>query len=233
MMGHPGDDAIMPLAEEAAEKGIIMMYQNVDVSRVRAQFGGGYVGSFLYEQGRALAEEALRRYDLPEGSKVIVQAYLAQRERAQREIGVMDVFEENGFEVVHVDSPPEWAQDPNLGIPSISAALLDNPDTVLMAASGGQMLGNTRAFMEAAGLEAGDIIVIGFDTNPTIMQLFEEGWVHLTSDQQPFLQGYMPILSICMTAKFGLGSMNLDTGAGFITEDNYASVSDLATAGYR
>ena len=233
MMGHPGDDAILPLAEEAAEKGIIMMYQNVDVSRVRAEYGGGYVGSFLYEQGRALAEEALRRYDIPEGSKVIVFANLAQRERAQREIGVWDVFEENGYEVVHVDSPPEWAADPNLGIPSVSAALLDNPEVALIATSGGQTMGNSRAYLEAGGREAGEVIVIGFDTNELIMDLFDEGWVHLTSDQQPFLQGYMPILSICMSAKLGLGSMNLDTGAGFIGEDNYAAVRDLAIAGYR
>src|SRR5215207_9665893 len=44
MMGHPGDAAIMPLAEEAATAGIVMMYQNVDVPEVRAGFGGGYVG---------------------------------------------------------------------------------------------------------------------------------------------------------------------------------------------
>ena len=36
MMGHPGDDAIMALAEEASEAGILMMYQNVDVPLVRA-----------------------------------------------------------------------------------------------------------------------------------------------------------------------------------------------------
>ena len=31
MMGHPGDEAIMPLAQMASEAGIMMMYQNVDV----------------------------------------------------------------------------------------------------------------------------------------------------------------------------------------------------------
>ena len=36
MMGHPGNEAIMPLAAEAAEAGIIMMYQIVDVDQVRA-----------------------------------------------------------------------------------------------------------------------------------------------------------------------------------------------------
>jgi simple sugar transport system substrate-binding protein len=77
------------------------------------------------------------------------------------------------------------------------------------------------------------VIAIGFDTNGAIMQGFQDGWIHLTADQQPFLQGYLPILSICQTAKFGLAPMNVDTGAGFVDVSNYEQVRDLATAGYR
>ena len=233
MMGHPGNEAIMPLAAEAAEAGIIMMYQNVDVDQVRAAYGGGYVGAQLYSQGRALAEEALRQYDLQAGDKVAVLANLAQRERAQRELAVWERFEEAGMEVIHIDSPPTWAADPNLGIPSMVAALTDNPEIKLVGFSGGQTLGNAQTYFEAAGLEAGQVKAIGFDTNEFIMQGFADDWIHLTSDQQPFLQGYMPVLSICQTAKLGLAPLNVDTGAGFIDSSNYAQVSDLAIAGYR
>jgi simple sugar transport system substrate-binding protein len=45
MMGHPGDAAILPLAEQAAAAGIKMMYMNVDVPEVRAKTGAGYVGA--------------------------------------------------------------------------------------------------------------------------------------------------------------------------------------------
>ena len=233
MMGHPGNDAIMPLAAEAAEAGIIMMYQNVDVDQVRARYGGGYVGAQLYSQGRALAEEALRQFGLGEGDKAIVLAGLAQRERAQRELAVWERLEEAGVEVIHVESPAPWAADPNLGIPSMVAAISNNPDVKLVAFSGGQTLGNTQTYFEAAGLEAGQVKAIGFDTNEFIMQGFADDWIHLTSDQQPFLQGYMPILSICQTARFGLAPLNVDTGAGFIDSSNYAQVADLAIAGYR
>ena len=41
----------MPLAEEALKAGIKMMYQNVDVPKVRAKFGGGYVGAQLGPAG--------------------------------------------------------------------------------------------------------------------------------------------------------------------------------------
>lgn len=233
MMGHPGGDAIMPLAAEAAEKGIIMMYQNVDVPDVRAAHGGGYVGAQLGPQGRALGAEAIRQFGLKAGDKAIVLANLTQVERAQREVGVMDVFKENGLEVIHVDTSTWQGNDPNAGIPSISAALASNPDVKLVAFSGGQTLGNTQTYFEAAGLTAGQVKAIGFDTNEAIMKGFKDGWIHLTSDQQPFLQGYMPVLSICQTAKFGLAPLNVDTGAGFIDISNYQQVETLATEGYR
>ena len=60
MMGHPGDAALMPLAEEAEAAGIKVMYMNVDVPEVRARFGSGFVGASLYQQGEALAAETLR-----------------------------------------------------------------------------------------------------------------------------------------------------------------------------
>ena len=63
MMGHPGDEALMPLARQAAENGILMTYQNVDPSGVRAKYGGGYVGANLATQGKALAREAIRQLD--------------------------------------------------------------------------------------------------------------------------------------------------------------------------
>src|SRR5690606_4843898 len=117
MMGHPGDDAIMPLAEEAAAAGIKMMYQNVDVPEVRAAFGGGYVGADLYPQGRALGEEALRQFGLQSGDTAIILGPFADPNRGLRERGTADVFEEAGMTVVRIDSPPEWGADPNLAIP--------------------------------------------------------------------------------------------------------------------
>ncbi|TIT92324.1 MAG: sugar ABC transporter substrate-binding protein, partial [Mesorhizobium sp.] len=55
----------------------------------------------------------------------------------------------------------------------------------------------------------------------------------LTADQQPFLQGYLPILSLCQQVVLGLAPMNVDTGAGFVTPDNYQVVSELAKQALR
>jgi simple sugar transport system substrate-binding protein len=233
MMGHPGDDAIMPLAEEASAAGIRMMYQNVDVPRVRAAFGGGYVGADLYPQGRALGDEAVRQFGLQAGDTAIIIGPFADPNRGLRERGTADVFEELGMNVIRVESTPQWASDPNLAIPVISAAILANPDVKLIGYPGGQMLGNAPTYMQAVDKQPGEIINIGFDTSPLIMEAFDGGWVQLTSDQQPFLQGYMPILSLCQQHVLGLGALNVDTGAGFVDTSNYQNVAELARAGLR
>lgn len=233
MMGHPSDAPIMPLAEEASKAGIKMMYQNVDVPQVRAALGGGYVGAQLEPQGYALGAEAIRRFGLKSGDTVIVAANFDDSNRAVREAATKKAFEDVGITVVVVNSPPEWAADPNLGIPSYTAAIQANPGVKLIAYPGGQALGNAPAYMEAAGKKPGEIINIGFDTSPQVVEAFKNGWVQLTSDQQPFLQGYMPVLSLCQQIVYGLGAMNVDTGAGFVTPENYEAVATLATEGLR
>jgi len=57
--------------------------------------------------------------------------------------------------------------------------------------------------------------------------------VQLTSDQQPFLQGYLPILSLCQQIVYGLSPMDVDTGAGFVTPENYEIVAKLAQEALR
>lgn len=233
MMGHPGNAAILPLAEDASKAGIKMMYQNVPVDEAVAKFGGGYVGAQQNPQGRALGEEAIRRFGLKSGDVAIVLSDWSQEERSQRELGTIQAFEAHGLKVVKLQAPQELGTDPNSGIPVITAAITANPDVKLIAYPGGQPLGNAQTYMEAAGKKPGDIINIGFDTSPQIVEAFKGGWVQLTSDQQPFLQGYMPVLSLCQQVVYGLGAINVDTGAGFVTPDNYEAVATLAIEGLR
>jgi simple sugar transport system substrate-binding protein len=234
MMGHPGDDAIMPLAEEAAKAGILMEYQNVDVPQVRAKYPAGYIGANLDPQGRALGVEAIRTLQLdPAKDHIIVLGAWGQPGRFIREEATAKAFEEAGFQVERIVSPPEWAADPNLATPVISAAVLKDPSAKLIVYPGGQLLGAVETYMKAVNKGPGEIYAIGFDTSPKVMEGFEKGYVQLTADQQPFLQGYLPILSLCMSKTYGMAPISFDTGAGFVDTTNYKDVLDLANQGIR
>lgn len=231
-MGHAGDDAVMPLAKEASEAGILMMYQNVDVPKVRAAYGGGYVGANLYPQGQALAAEAIRRFDLDkEKDHIFVIGPWGMPGRNIRELGVADKFEEEGFTVIKGDDTNTHG-DASLLQPIITGAVLDDPAIKVIVHSG-STIASQELFMTSLGKQPGDIYAIGFDVSPEILTGMEKGWVHLTSDQQPFLQGYMPILSLCQSWKYNIGAINVDTGAGFVGPDDVASLKELAALGVR
>lgn len=233
MMGHPGDDAIMPLAADAAKAGIKMMYQNVPVPKVVEKFGGGYVGAQQEPQGHALGVEAVRMAGLKSGDTAIVLSHWADENRSVRELGTVKALEEAGVKVIKLESPTEWAADPNLALPVITAAILNNPGVKAIGYPGGQLLGNAPTFMQGAKKKPGEIFNFGFDTSPQIVEAFDGGWVQLTADQQPFQQGYLPILNLCEQVVYGLGPINVDTGNGFVTHDNYKQVGDLAKEGLR
>ena len=233
MMGHPGDDAIMPLAQDAATAGILMMYQNVDVPKVRAKLGGGYIGANLDPQGRALAAEALRILKIGKGDHAIVFGAWGQPGRFIREEGTAKALEEAGLTVDRIAAGPAVASNPDQLTPILSAAYLAHPETKLIVYAGGQQLGDVQNYMDAINKKPGDVYNIGFDTSPQVIDAFKKGYVQITSDQQPFLQGYLPIESLCLSKIYGLAPMNLDTGNGFIEQNNYQSVADMAVKGYR
>jgi simple sugar transport system substrate-binding protein len=233
MMGHPGDAAIMALAEEASKAGIKMMYQNVPVPTVVVKFGGGYVGAQQAEQGHALGAEAIKLAGLKAGDIALMVGPFDNENRGARERGTVKALEEAGVKVTKINSPPEWAADPNQAIPVITAALANNPTTKAIGYPGGQLLGNVPTYMQAAGKKPGQIFNFGFDTSPQIVEGLKSGWVQLTADQQPFMQGYLPILALCQQVVYGLAPINVDTGAGFVTPENYQTVAKLAAEGLR
>ena len=66
----------------------------------------------------------------------------------------------------------------------------------------------------------------GFDVNPRIMENINAGLTTATMDQQPFLQGYLPVMFVALNQRFGIQPSSLNTGVGIVDKTN----ADLATA---
>jgi simple sugar transport system substrate-binding protein len=233
MMGHPGDEALMPLAERANEQDIRMMYQNVDVPEVREELGGGYVGVDLTAQGKALGEMALRTLDLKSGDRAIVFGAWGDPGRYLREQGTADALEAAGLEVEKILAEPETASDPNLLTPKLSSAYQRNRDTRLIVLPGGQTMSSAPQYVDAIGVQPGEVYFIGFDLTTGILQAIKDGYVQITADQQPFLQGYLPVLSLCLMEKWNFSPLTYDTSSSFVTQDNYEVFTSLVEEGVR
>jgi simple sugar transport system substrate-binding protein len=82
--------------------------------------------------------------------------------------------------------------------------------------------------MKAAGHGTEAVCGAGFDLSAPIVDGINSGYIDVVIDQQPFIQGYMPIVQLYLSTKFGMAGLAMDTGAAFVTKANIDAVAPLA-----
>jgi len=225
IMGHPGDVAFDPLIDQAEAQGIIVTSQNTQLPLAQAKYaakGFGYVGAILYNAGYSLGAEAAKRANLKQGDRAMVWGLLSQPGRGQRTQGAIDavakVVGKANVDYIEIDSATN--ADASAGTPTFTGYVAAHPDVKLIITDHGALTATLQTYLTAAGKKPGDIYTAGFDMSPATLPAIKGGWTDLVLDQQPFLQGYLPILQICLTKKYGFSGLAIDTGAGFVDKSN-------------
>jgi simple sugar transport system substrate-binding protein len=107
--------------------------------------------------------------------------------------------------------------------PSINGVLALNPAIGVAAVDA----------VAGAGSEAQ---IATFDLSGDVVSAIEDGSVLFAVDQQQYLQGYVPIVLLKLYQENNNimgGGLPVLTGPGFVTQENAATVADLAEAGTR
>lgn len=230
IMGHPGDDAFEAVVADAQAQGIIVTSQNTTLPRLEGQYssgGFGYVGAELYSAGYSLGQEAVNRFGLQSGDKAMVWGLLAQAGRGERTRGVIDALEEAGLTVDYLEIDDATNADASAGTPTFVGYVSANPDVKLVVTDHGNLTATLETFLTAAGLGPDDVSTAGFDLSTATVEAIRGGWTDLVIDQQQWLQGYLPILQICLTHNYAFTGLHVDTGAGFAHKDNVELLADL------
>jgi len=236
VMGHPGDEAFDPLIDDAVAKGIIVTSQNTTLPNAESKYaakGFGYVGQDLYGAGFALGSEAVKRFGLKKGDRAMVWGLLSQPTRGLRTKGVIEALEKAGLTVDYIEIDAATNKDPAAGAPTFSGYVSSHPDVKLVVTDHGGLTATAETYLKAAGKKAGDIYVAGFDLSPATVAAIKGNWTQLVIDQQPWLQGYLPILQICLTKVYGFSGLHIDTGGGFASKDNIDMLAPLAEKNIR
>jgi len=230
--GFGGDDATDPLVEQAHDKGIIFTSLNTSLPKAQAKYGSegfGYVGAPNYKAGATLAGEAAKRADLKSGDQVFVWGLKGQGgDRGQRTVGVIDAFEKAGAKVIYQEIDSATNADPNAGVATFVGVIKKNPGVKIVVTDHGGLTSNVSVYAKAASLKPGQLFFAGFDMSPNTAQAIQDGYQNLVIDQQPFLQGYLPILNICLTKKFAFSGLDINTAGAFVDKTNVAAVAPLA-----
>ena len=236
IMGHPGDASFKPLIDDAVSQGIIVTVMNTELQETEAAYapsGTGYVGAVLYDAGKALALEAVKRGGLQAGDLAMVWGLLAEPGRGQRTQGIIDGLEEAGLTVDYLDIDTATNGDPALGVPTFVGYAASKPDLKAVFIDHGNLTSTTQALMDAAGLGPDSVYVAGFDLAAASVQGVKDGFVDLLIDQQQWLQGFMGITQLCISNAYGFSGLFVNTGGGFVDASNVELIEPLAQAGIR
>ena len=229
--GFPGDAAMRPIIEEAMSMGIAITTMNTPLPELEKTYKGdgfGYAGADLYTAGYNLGAKGVEVCGLSAGDKAFVWGLASMPHRGDRTIGALDAVKELGVEVVYQEIPDNVNSDASQGIPMYVATYAANPDIKMVITDHGGLTASLPTYMKAAGHGSVDVCGAGFDLSGPITKGIKEGYIDVVIDQQPFIEGYMPIIQLYLTTKYGMAGLNMDTGAAFVTAANIDAVAPLA-----
>ncbi len=224
----PDPDALGPSIQAAVEAGIPVISMNSG-SDVAEELGVlTHVGQTEYEAGfgggQRMAEAGVT-------NALCVNQEVGNAALDARCQGFTDAMTEAGatVEVLAVD-----LADPTGSQQRIEAALAENPDV-----DGVLTLGPTGALPALEALRSanrlGEVQLATFDLAPEVLEAIAAGDMLFAIDQQQYLQGYLPIvlLTLYATNLNTIANPVLQTGPGFVTQENAERVIELSRAGTR
>jgi simple sugar transport system substrate-binding protein len=173
-----------------------------------------YVGQHNEVAGEDLAKEVVPMFHLHSGQTVVVADQCYTNETCNnRYQGAEKIFNPLGIKttVINLDyNVPQSA--------SIMKAYFEahgEPALVIALGSAGE-----QAVVEGAtalGLTPKKVPMVGFDDDAVTNTYMKDGWVKVTVDQQPFLQGYDALVDLYDAVKYKAYPINMDTGPVFLT----------------
>ncbi len=231
-MGHPGDAATDPQIDKAFAQGIIFTTANTALPEAQKKYGPegmGYVGAPNHAAGYALGAEAAKRAGMKPGDEAFVWGLKGQGgDRGSRTVGVIEAIEKAGGKVIYQEIDKATDADPNAGTATFVGVMKANPGIKLVVTDHGALTANVGVYARAASLKPGQVFFAGFDMSPNTAKAIKDGYQDLVIDQQPYLQGYLPILNICLTKKYGFSGLDINTAGAFVDPKNVDVVAPLA-----
>jgi simple sugar transport system substrate-binding protein len=130
------------------------------------------------------------------------------------------------LESFKVDAGPENTgidTNPNDPVNSI-VSLFESRGDVVGAFAGNNVFTPALAKAVAQLGMTGEICAYGFDLGPAQQEALRSGDLTGALGQQPFLQGFWPVMQLYLQIDRGIAAANLDTRAQLVTQDTVAAV---------
>jgi len=214
------------VVSEAVGKGVPVVAFNVD-DHTTPNARLAAVCQDFYKAGRTLATHALPF--VPKDAKVLVTQHdLGISALDDRLRGIQEVLAKQGIATKTICT----GNEPKKALEAVSRQLKADPSIRFVLGTG---LTDTEAAGRAIDRDfrGRGLSSAGFDLTPEILRLIKADVIRLTIDQQPYTQGYYPVVQLAHFCRYGIQPSNVDAGAGVILKRDADRVVELTKQGYR
>ncbi|MFC1635433.1 substrate-binding domain-containing protein [Planctomycetota bacterium] len=214
------------VVRKAIEEGVPVVAFNVD-DHLTPNARLSSVNQKLFEAGEALAGHLLPH--IPNNAHILMTMH---------DEGVSALEDRlRGEQMILMKKNVRWTvlvtgNDPVKGAGVIAKALKEHPDIRIV-------LGTGQSDTEAAGraiekyFPNKDYWSAGFDLSSKTLQLIQKGHIRCTVDQQPYIQGFYPVIQLTQFLRYGIVPSDINAGAAIIDQANVEQVIELTKQKYR
>lgn len=178
-----------------------------------------YVGQSLYQSGYNIAQRWLPMIE--SGGHVMLSIMTPGSLNLQPRLdGYIQAIKDDGDRVTY--DTLESDVDPATQLSRIEAYYLANPEVAGMFGTGATDTLACGKVSQQYALAAEGVITAGYDLLPETLDLIASGDLTFTTDQQPYLQGFIPTLQLYLYQLSGgaVAPANTDTSLAYVTTDN-------------
>lgn len=231
------NNAFVDVLTQAQKAGILVIASNVDALQgPELKLRSAFIGQGLMRAGHSLGQEMSANFPKDGPIHVLVGVSApGQNWSEQRAAGVMQFLKEyqaanpgRDITMTRIDSGTD------LGVTAdrVGAYLNAHPDTNVYFDTGFWCVGVAHVLKDR-GVPPGKVLLGGFDLVPEMLQQMKSGYVQVAIDQQPFLQGFLPVMMVYLNKTAGLPAFDVDTGQGVVLPSQAQSIMALSKKAYR
>ena len=222
---------------DARKAGIVVIATNVDDTEGSAgNERQAFIGQGFIAAGHSLAKAQSANFPAEGPIKVLVGISApGQNWSEQRGGGVIKFLEESkaanpGREISweRIDSGTDLAV-----VGDRVGAKLASDETINAYFDTGFWHAAVARVLRDRGVPPGKVLLGGFDLVPEVLNEMKSGYVQVQVDQQPYMQGFMPVMEAYLSQKVGLSPADIDTGQGIVTPDQVDAIMELSKQGVR
>lgn len=225
VISNPDPDALGPSIQRAVAAGIPVISMNSGIAAaadlgIRLHVGQDEMPAGV-QVGQRLAAEGLKHV-------LCVNQEVGNAALDQRCAGVTEGFAPGQVTVLPTSADPAEIEA------KIQAALTSDETIDVVLGLSAPLVGE-RAVAVVDSMGAGDRVkVASYDLSANFLQSIADGKALFAIDQQPYLQGYLPVTFLALNARYGtIPAGNVASGPSFVTADTAAQVIELSSQGIR